>query len=552
MLKSKKLLGVSLLVVTATSLSSCLFSKNKESKYDETGKYKLTCWINEGDMFEGRQKDSVLKEIEEKCGVSLEVTGATHNDNYYTTLNPIINTGSAGDLVFIVPSGCDPYTDWVEQDYFYDYEELIAEKPGEYPYLEKLLNSEQYKNIQYADSNGDGMHTIMPYITSKNGWTIYYRSDWLINIGYYTLDSDGKKVPKVPTNMDEFQDVLMKFTLNDPDGNGKNDTCGLSPANKATWFSPLFHAFGCTTDYDLDENNEPIYQYLQPEYVNFLNWAKDMTNRGYIDKQFVSNSNNLDRDKFYKGTSGVLITNGETHVQWVVKGVENIHGKGSCCVGPAPIGTATVGKEGCGGFSDWGGWWGGFSLSRECENPHAAMKFLDFINSPEGLKLFHFGKENVHYTEENGTFIPNIENRFNEPSETFKVIETASGENEPAGMHQLGNHFQTYYEWQGDGSIKFIPDNTSIPFQYRSYFDETVRLNTLVTSRLTNVTGWPSTTAAMMKDITDELNTYTIAVIPNKDKNTTTDYNAVINKISAKWSQIKKVIKEVAHDCGII
>ena len=175
---------------------------------------------------------------------------------------------------------------------------------------------------------------------------------------------------------------------------------------------------------------------------------------------------------------------------------------------------------------------------------------FDFYNGVSILALTFKSINVLEFTNKRN--IPNIENRFNEPSETFKVIETASGENEPAGMHQLGNHFQTFYEWQDDGSIKFIPDNTSIPFQYRSYFDETVRLNTLVTSRLTNVTGWPSTTAAMMKDITDELNTYTIAVIPNKDKNTTTDYNAIISKINAKWSQIKKVIKEVAHDCGII
>ena len=344
MLKRKYALGLALLLATS-ALASC--GPNTE---DDNGRPTITCWINEGNNYAGKSKDSVISKIEEICGINLKIKGAQHNDNYYKTLEPMINTGSPADLVFIVPSGCDAYTSWVQQDVFYDYDELIAEKPGEYPYLERLLHCDQFKNIQYADEYGNGMHTISPFITSKNGWTIYYRGDWLINVGYYTEDAQGIKTPKVPVTMDEFQDVMKKFTENDPDGNGENDTCGLCPAAKATWFSPLFHAFGCTTDYDLDSNNQPIHQYIQPEFKNFLTWAQTMTQKGYIDKNYVTNTNSEDREVFYKGKSGILITNGETHVQWVVKGVENMYGQGCCVVGPAPVGTATCGKEGCQGL----------------------------------------------------------------------------------------------------------------------------------------------------------------------------------------------------------
>ena len=43
------------------------------------------------------------------------------------------------------------------------------------------------------------------------------RIDWLENLG---MD--------VPTNWDEFVAVLEAFTFGDPDGNGENDTIGMT------------------------------------------------------------------------------------------------------------------------------------------------------------------------------------------------------------------------------------------------------------------------------------------------------------------------------------
>ena len=118
-------------------------------------------------------------------------------------------------------------------------------------------------------------------------------------------------------------------------------------------------------------------------------------------------------------------------------------------------------------------------------------------------------------------------------------------------MHEIGSHFQAYYEWVDENHFKFTPDISSIPYQYRDYFDKTVELNTLVTSKLTNVTGYPSNYAGYMKDMEDDLNTYAISCIATK-KNLTSDYEAVMNKISNNWTKIKRIILEVAQNCEII
>lgn len=45
------------------------------------------------------------------------------------------------------------------------------------------------------------------------------RQDWLENLGL-----------EMPTSLDELYDVLYAFTYNDPDGNGVDDTYGITSA----------------------------------------------------------------------------------------------------------------------------------------------------------------------------------------------------------------------------------------------------------------------------------------------------------------------------------
>lgn len=557
-MKSKKLIFLaSILITSGVALTSCVSEREEK---DDSGKSYIYCWINEGNKYEGAKKDSVLRKIEDTCGVNLQVTGTTHNDTYYTTLNPKVNTGEILDILFTVPTAQgDGYSEWIDQGLLCDYDTLMAEKPGEYPYLEAIFESDAYKNIQY----GDDLHTLLPFITSKNSWTIYYRADWLREIGYVAKDSNGNALyeldykgnqildsitgepllkARAPVNMDEFEDVMIKFKEKHP------QTYPLSPGNSATWLNPLYHAFGCTTDYDIIDG-KVTHHYLQPEYKNFLNWAQKMCSLGLIDPNFGINSNNGDRDKFYDSKSGILITNGESHVQWILSRFAT----GQVIVGPAPVGTANIGKEGCGGFSDWGGWWGGFSLSSQCTDKHAAMRFLNYICGPEGNNLFHNGIEGVHYDLVNNEVVPNLDGRYEEPEGTFYTVDVENGVKEPVGMHELGSHFQGRLVWTSDREFTFIPDNTSIPLQYKDYFDQTVQLNTLVTSKLTNVTGWPSSYLVKMRKVEDACNAYTIETIVGR-KNTTTDYEALLAKIEQptyEWSSIQRMIKEVARKHGI-
>jgi putative aldouronate transport system substrate-binding protein len=61
-------------------------------------------------------------------------------------------------------------------------------------------------------------------------FTVLWRSDWLKRLG----------IAKTPVTLAEAEKALYAFTTRDPDGNGKNDTYGLSNLGML----PVFGAFG--------------------------------------------------------------------------------------------------------------------------------------------------------------------------------------------------------------------------------------------------------------------------------------------------------------------
>ncbi len=547
-MKKSAQLFLGLLCLAPLSLTSCGGGTTPE----EDGVTTLDMFLNGGNSFDGLKRDSIWKKIEEDTGVKMAIRGATHNSDYYTTLNPMINTGSIPDVIFAVPNNAgNSYNNWVDQEIIWNIDELLAEKPGEYPYIEAILGSDQFKNLTF----GNNAHTLLPYLSSESGWGIYYRADWLINIGYYT-ETNGVKTAKTPETIEEFQDVLMKFTLNDPDGDGKNNTYGISPFGKAFYMNPLYHAFGVTPDYDLDRNDKGEYMFLTPEFKNFLTWAQDMYAKGYIDPQFAVNNNEQDRDKFYSGTTGILITNAEMHVSWIANSFENANGKGKLILGKAPIGTKNLGVEGAGGFSSWGGYWGGFSISKLCKNPHAAMRLFNYLYSPEGSKLRSYGIKDQHYSiDDEGNYIPNLERRNEEPTGTFYQTKNEDGDSMPTGYYKMGTGvFGSDIDWDSALHFKVRRDPNGLDANYKDLIEQGLKNNTVVRSRLYNVTGYYSSYTNKMKKVEDASNIFAINAIMGK-KNLTTDWDALMNQVnqsSYDYKNIQRMLEELAKKAGII
>lgn len=509
--------------VTAFSAFAC----KKPAQSDQGGE-SLKLFINNGHYFDGKTKDSVWLEIENRTQTQFEITGDSHSGSYYTKLSPLMNTlVDAPDVVFLVPTseslGLGTFTDvWCspKRGLVKDFESMLADYPeGTFPYIEKMLFRSQYKNVMQ-----NGKHYLLPNTTSANTWGIYYRKDWLIVAGYYTVDQNGNKVARYPTNMEEFTDVLEKFSrinqLAKEQGvtlkQTADKTYGFSPASGPHYWMPVYHAFGVTPDWDI-YGDSVDYMYTNEKFKNFLEWANQMYSKGYIYPTFNSLATNSERQLFYDGQIGVMFTNAESHVKYIFSKLQNLGLYDDVGFGPVLEGTGKIGEKGSKGLSDWGGMWGGFCISQTCKNVKGALTLLNYLMSPEGCMLRTYGIEGVHYTLTDGEVTltdENIENRIAEGNR-FTTFEK-DGEPLPTGNYEMGSYFGGFNDWdkyQKEGTLETVKDAYFIDQVYTDLVQDALNEVVLKSSKLVNFTNFNESTTSAMKKYEDTAKSYVNSVI---------------------------------------
>ena len=459
--KIKKIMALLLAVVTLFGAVTCLTGCREEEETRE-GYDNLKIFMNNGSAYVSAKRDPVWEAFEEATKTVISYMGPP--SDYYTALNATMNDvmdTNRPDIIFCLPSETGgAYYKWAgEYNFLVDIDQLIAENPGMFPNVEALFATQAYSSLQW-----EGSHYLIPWLTTDNIYSIYYRTDWLINVG--EVNEDGSA--KIPETLDEFERVLYKFRNDDPDQNGMKDTWGLSPNEASFCWSALYHAFGVCESWDYDENGNVVYMGEQEELKNFLKWMNKLYALDLIEPQFNSNSGTKDRDKFKDGTSGILMTDAEQHVKWVMTEFESKQGvdivqMGSPLKGTGNVSTITgcvLGMEGSQGSSTRGSWWGGFSILTSCENPVAALRYLDYLISKEGSTLNCYGVEGLHYTvegqDEEGNDIISIsaeqlksraeEKRFN-ASEMNGIMK-------PNGRYSIGSNLEGGVITIKDGKVK--------------------------------------------------------------------------------------------------
>lgn len=534
------------LTLVFTVLLGCFGCKPDDQGGEEGS---LTLFLNNGHYYNDVKKDSVWTTIEEKAGVKFTITGESHTGSYYTKLSPLMNTiVDAPDIVFLVPSaeslGRTTFTDvWCSEKtgLVYSFEELLAKYPeGTYPYIEKLLFDSQFKNVMQ-----NGKHHLLPNISSANSFGIYYRTDWLIAAGYYTVDDQGNKVARYPTNLEEFTDVLAKFTNINQLAAEQNitlkqtatKTYGFSPAQGPHLWMPIYHAFGVTPDWDI-YGDSIDHMYTNAKFRDFLVWANDMYSKGYIYPTFNSLATNSERQLFYDGQIGVMFTNAETHVKYIMQRMDSL-GVGDCVgFGPAIEGTENLGEKGSKGFSNWGGYWGGFCISKNCKNVEGALNLLNYVLSPEGMKLRTYGVEGVHYAVENGEIVINEEHIENRIMEGSAFIEFANEEGEllPTGNYEMGTSFGGNIQWdlyEETKTIQVLSDAYSMDQVYTQLVQDALDQMVLKTSKLLNFSPYNSATTSAMTSYADLATSYVNSVIIGAKGYSITEWDKLIADLKA-------------------
>lgn len=557
MKKAIRLTCLALAAATVVPMASC-----RSGGGGNGSSQSIRIFTYSGDEYAGAKMDSVFQKIESDVGVEISFEGAK-SENYYTKLTPMMNSMDLPDVVWSDPENSEgAFQRWADptQDLLWNLDELLIGNEDRYPYLNKLVYSDQYKNIQYY-----GGHYLVPAVETKTAWAIYYRADWLEAIGF--VGEDGKA--KAPETLDEFEEVMSKFSgvnlFTDANGNPSGQTYGISPNTYNYYLNPLYGAFGITPDWDITDGEEVSYMYARKQFKPYLEWMNAMYKKGWIDPTFNQNTGDTDRNQWYNGKVGCIMTNGEGHMEWVVANFEDANGADKVIVGPPLLGTGntssltgkTLGVEGERGYSDWGGDYGGYAITKGTKDVYKTLDLLEYLISPEGSKLRLYGIEGTHYTyDEEGNIVADLDGRNSERSNYFGKVKDLDGNSVNAGLHGMGSRFGYAVDWdefEKSGKIEIATDIGSLYPKYGALVRQAVEYTKyLQHSRLVNVTAYPSLVYNKQAEVKNISWSFVNKAIIGT-ANLTSDWDGMISDLQkAGYNDIKNIIRETAQELGII
>ena len=252
------------------------------------------------------------------------------------------------------------------------------------PYLEEYAPNfwayaQENPDVLAAITTPDGHIYSLPSIVeapaTRMNKKLYYNSEWMEKLGL-----------EEPTTVEEFYDLLYAMRFNDPNGNGETDEVPLSETT-----STLFQIFGGlfgvgnrgthSSDYDIDPETGAVrYSKTSDAFRECLEFMHECYVDGLIDPE--------------------CITCNDSHIVGLAaQDVLGIY----FATNLALLGASDAEK-----FVPATGWvegaiWptmrshlhsvGAFVVTSKCENVEAALRWVDYFYTEEGIEFYHYGIE---------------------------------------------------------------------------------------------------------------------------------------------------------------
>jgi len=328
------------------------------------------------------EENSILDEIRARTGINFQPT-MVEGSAYTEKFNTLAAAGMLPDIINI--SGYDQLMEMIEFGAILPLNDLLDAHGQE---IVANQGDALYNTIAVVDDVVYGIPLSQVRLSA-----MMVRQDWLDALGL-----------EVPTTLDEFYEVAVAFTKNDPDGDGQDDTVALA----ATMAFPatvqfLFAANGVPYsaggfDYNILVDGEVKPYFMHEDYLTSIEFIRKLLSEGLMEPDFVTIANMSSLEKLWNGTHGFYFGDpiGTTN-NWLVGG--------RYTEDPLPVMTYSVltDAEGEGGtilpqYTSF------LAISSTCENPEAAMQLLNYICSEEGNQLAYAGIQGKHWDwNEDGT-----------------------------------------------------------------------------------------------------------------------------------------------------
>lgn len=327
------------------------------------------------------------KIMEERFGVEFEITATGWGNEYRQRQQIIMASGDYPEIMTIENNA-------VEIDYGTSGALLpLNEHFDDYPNLANYIPPEQWDVMRLPDGN---IYTVPTTSALADGTPISqtrvlnYRTDWLEQLGY-----------EIPETTEEYFEVAVAFSTQDPDGNGEDDTYAVGGQDgDIGFFAAHFAAFGAGRSIWTDIEGEIVNLALQPGAKDALKYLNRLWEAGAIDPEWITDNSDRWRQKWLTGVFGAPYIFGHLADKNNYDGFReqfkaNVP-DGEWEIGP-PL--AAPGYEDVAFGSDklsTRGWMRS-TIVGQAENAMAALPILDFMASEEGRFQYTYGEAGTDY-----------------------------------------------------------------------------------------------------------------------------------------------------------
>lgn len=373
----KKRIVAFCLILSLLMLGGCTSTSTKEKV--QISWYMLT---EDVDLYNGLKGMAV---IEEATGV--DVVFQSPPNNSADAYKMMVISGELPDVIMWEYSAS---TDRMyAEGTIIDLTELIAEHA---PNLTRIFNErpELRREVETMDGRIYYFPSINPMLTiedicRKTTSGLIIRKDWLDKLGL-----------EVPDTIDEWYEVLTAFKTRDPNGNGVQDEIPIDG-----WGLPYFAAsYGVINRFCIKPDGTVVYGPMEQEYKAYLETMNKWYSEGLLGSNCLIHSDAWKTENIVNNLTGAFTGMDNAWRHYLPSLQENVADAMFAPV-PWPMNEEgvryTFRTETAGHMSKFV-----TTITSDCEDPVAAVKFIDYMYSPEGADLLTWGIEGESYVVENG------------------------------------------------------------------------------------------------------------------------------------------------------
>lgn len=362
-------------------------SSSGETADDADDKSPITFEYFNADGKNGNWDNPVAKAITEATGVTLDVSYpvASQGDAKEDVALMIAND-EYPDMIYAKGSATDLY----QAGALIDMTDLI-EKYG--PNIKKMYGAEMEK-LKWSQDD-PGIYQLSYAGVNQKTLT----TGGSCQIQWAALKENDYKYPKT---LDEYEKMIKSYLAAHPKTEDGLDMIGITmSASDWHWMITLGNPAGLIADaspdngqWIIDDEYNVHYKHVTDEEKEYFKWLCRMYNEGILDPNFATQT---DDDYIAKVASGrvVAITDAEWHYSQC-EATLVADGKADQTYVGLPVTLREDQVEKALLYQGTTVGWG-IGITKSCEDPVRAIKFLDYLCSDEGQILYHWGIEGENY-----------------------------------------------------------------------------------------------------------------------------------------------------------